>query len=52
MTRLPLLLAASLLLIGGAVERARDGTEAILAAGLVTLGAWVATEVHDRWKDR
>jgi hypothetical protein len=50
--RLPLLLATALLLIGGAVERRDNGSEAVLAAGLVVLGAWLAVEAGRAWRDR
>jgi hypothetical protein len=43
--RVPLLLAASVLLLGGATEEETAG-EQMLAAGLVVLGTWVATEAR------
>jgi hypothetical protein len=46
---LPLLLAAALLCVGGAVRVAQSGQEegyALLAAGLVILGGWAALEFH------
>lgn len=53
----PLTLAtAVVLLVGGGVERARSAGDtgvALLAAGLVTLGAWLALEVQSyRGRDR
>lgn len=52
----PLLLVATLLLIGSAIKAAaNDGNDdlsiALLAAGLICLGAWIAVEVRNR-KDR
>lgn len=44
--RLPLMLVAALLLIVGAIRMDEGGLDgwALLSAGLVTLGAWIATE--------
>jgi predicted membrane protein len=53
---LPLLLAASLLLMGGALAfyRAGDNTASTAAftAGLLLLGAWAATAVVDWYRQR
>jgi len=49
MTRHLTLATAAALLLGGGVELARsDGTTgaAVLAAGLITLGAWLAGEAR------
>lgn len=53
---LPLLLAAALLLMGGALAfyRAGDNTASTAAftAGLLLLGAWAATAVVDWYRQR
>ena len=51
-----LLLVATLLLIGGGAKAAVDGSledlsSALLAAGMVVLGSWVAMEVR-KYKDK
>lgn len=52
LSELPLLLAAAFLLIGGALQHHNNGSEAVLAAGLVALGAWLAVEVGRAWGDK
>lgn len=49
-TMLTPLLAAAALLIGGAYSYAVEETVpgvALLSAGLVTLGVWISSQVHD-----
>ena len=49
------LIAAAGLLIGGAYTYAAEETVtgiALLAAGLVTIGAWIAVEIRTDRKDR
>ena len=54
--RLPLLLLTALLLVVGGAQYAADESDSpLLAGGLVTLGAWLTTEVvswHQRLHDR
>jgi hypothetical protein len=48
------LLAATGLLIGGAVQYAADQTVtgiALLSAGLITLGAWIGEAIRDNDND-
>lgn len=47
--RLPLLLVAFIFLVVAA-SKTTDVTDALLAAGLVVLGAWVAVEVVRLWE--
>ncbi len=52
----PLLLVAAVLLICGGVQAASTGdldalSISLMTAGLISLGAWLAVEVRDRWKD-
>lgn len=52
----PLLLVAAVLLICGGVQAAASGdldalSISLMTAGLISLGAWLAVEVRDRWKD-
>ena len=52
MTRLPLLLAASVLILGGTLRLILAGTVdgwAGVSIGALMLGVWLTVELHDKW---
>lgn len=53
LARLPALLAAAALLIGGMAQAQNEGLSAALfAAGFIVLGAWLAMEIRAHRRDK